>query len=291
MTVRQGFSRDPLAKYEMPVVFGPTEIPEVSVWNRVTMVSVSFVTTFDAARPLVPAALEIPDRPVVTVSRMSYAGVDYLAGRGYNEVTVGITATHELDGGRQRGSFMPVVWVDEFRPLIIGREYMGYAKLGAEFGPVISDHGSRSYELHEYSTRLLRGEVSGLVALEGDELRAARRAAAAVTVFGWKHIAGPQATVDADYLTCTPLQFEWTSVLQGRGQVSFEAPDWSAAPHSARIVRALGALPVVEVRRALVAVGSGSLDRTAVTRLDARSADGPEGPEREPGGKQAAHAP
>ena len=53
-----------------------------------------------AARPLVPAALEIPDRPVVTVSRMSYAGVDYLAGRGYNEVTVGITATHELDGGR-----------------------------------------------------------------------------------------------------------------------------------------------------------------------------------------------
>lgn len=291
MSQRPGFSRDPRQKYEMPVVFGPTEIPDVSVWNQVTMVSVSFVTTFGAARPLVPAALEIPERPVVTVSRMSYAGVDYLAGRGYNEVTVGVTAAHERGGARQRGSFLPVVWVDEFRPLIIGREYMGYAKLGGQFGPVISDQGSRSYELHEYGTRLLRGEVSGVVALEGDELRAAHRAAAAVTVFGWKHVAGPQGTVDADYLTSTPLQFDWTSVLQGRGHVSFEAPDWSAAPHSARIVRVLGALPVVEVRRGLVAVGSGSLDRAAVTRLDARPADGPDGPERQPGGNQAAHAP
>jgi hypothetical protein len=285
---RPGFSRDPRQKYEMPVVFGPTEIPDVSVWNHVTMVSVSFVTTFGAARPLVPPGLDLPERPVVTVSRMSYEGVDYLAGRGYNEVTVGVTAAHELDGARQRGSFLPVVWVDEFRPLIIGREYMGYAKLGAQFGPVISDQGSRSYELHEYGTRLLRGEVSSVVALEGDELRAARRAAAAVTVFGWKHIAGPQGTVDADYLTSTPLRFEWTSVLQGRGEVSFEAPDWPAAPHSARIVRALGALPVVEMRRALVAVGSGSLDRTAVTRLDARPADGPE---RQPAESSGSHAP
>jgi hypothetical protein len=263
----------------MPVVFGPTEIPEVSVWNRVTMVSASFVTTYDAARPLVPAALEIPDRPVVTVSRMSYAGVDYLAGRGYNEVTVGVTAARELDGGgRQRGSFMPVVWVDEFRPIIIGREYMGYAKLGAQFGPVTSGQDSRSYELHEYGTRLLRGELSGTVALEGDELRAARRAASAVTVFGWKHIAGPQGTVDADYLTSTRLHFDWTSVLRGRGEIVFDAPDWSSAPHSARIVRALGALPVVELRRGLVAVGSGSLDRTAVTRHDTRRADGASGP-------------
>jgi hypothetical protein len=278
VTVRQGFSRDPQAKYEMPVVFGPTEIPQVSAWNRVTMVSVSFVTTFDAVRPLVPAALEIPDRPLVTVSRMSYAGVDYLAGRGYNEVTVGVTATHELDGGRQRGSFMPVVWVDEFRPIIIGREYMGYAKLGAQFGPVVSDRESRSYELHEYGTRLLRGEISGAVALDGDELQAARRAASAVTVFGWKHIAGPQGTVDADYLTSTQLRFDWTTVLRGRGQILFEAPDWSSAPHSARIVGALGALPVVEVRRGLVAVGSGALDRAAVTRLGTRPAAGTGGP-------------
>jgi Acetoacetate decarboxylase (ADC) len=240
----------------------------VSVWKRVTMVAVSFVTTFDAARPLVPAVLAVPERPVVTVSRMSYAGVDYLAGRGYNEVTVGITAALELDGGPRRGSFMPVVWVDEVRPIIIGREYMGYAKLGAQFGSVISDQGSRSYELHEYGTRLLRGEVSGAVAMEGDELRAARRAASAVTVFAWKHIAGPQGTVDADYLTSTQLQFDWTSVLRGRGHISFETPDWSAAPHSARIVEAFRALPVVELRRGLVAVGSGSLDRAAVTRLD-----------------------
>src|SRR5579875_1267916 len=51
-------------------------------------------------------------------------------------------------------------------------------------------------------------------------------------------------------------------------RISFEAPDWASAPHSARIVRMLAALPVLELRRGLVAVGSGSLDRAAVTRLD-----------------------
>jgi hypothetical protein len=266
-----GFARDPSAKYEMPIVFGPTEIPDLSRWGEVDMVSTSFVTTFDAARSLVPAALDVPERPVVTVSRMSYRDVDYLAGRGYNEVTVGITVSHSHEGVQQRGSFMPVVWVDDFRPIIIGREFIGYAKLGADFSDVTdvdgASHASRGYEISEYGTRLVRGDLSGLMALEGDDLQAVQQAASIVTVFGWKHIAGPQNTVDADYLTRTPLQFEWSSVLRGEGAVTFDAPDWKAAPHSSRVLQALRELPVVRQRPALVATGTGSLDRTAVVRF------------------------
>jgi Acetoacetate decarboxylase (ADC) len=271
-----GFERNPRDKYEMPVVFGPTEIPDLTTWTQVDMVSVSFVTTSAAARPLVPAVLDVPDRPVVTVSRMTYTGVDYLGGRGYNEVTVGIAATLRQSEATLRGSFMPVVWVDDFRPIIIGREYMGYAKLGAQFGLVRSGDDSRSYDLHEYSTPLLQGEVTDAVPLEGDELETAR-AAAAVTVFGWKHIAGPQGTVDADYLTSTPLKFVWKRVMRGRGRISFETPDWAAAPHSARILRALASLPVEGACRGLIAVGSGSLNRMEVSRLDGLPAHRPVG--------------
>jgi hypothetical protein len=256
------------AKYEMPVAFGPTEIPDVSHWGRVEMVSTSFVTTFEAARPLVPAMLEIPEQPVVTFSRMTYTDVDYLAGRGYNEVTVGITAAYTKAGARQRGSFMLVVWVDEFRPLIIGREYIGYAKLMAEFSPVEVANGTLSYEIGEYSTQLLRGHAAGMTALAGDDLTGAQRAASDVTVFNWKYIAGPDGMIDADYVTSMQLRFEWSEVMRGEGCVSLQDVEWRAAPHSARIVQRLRELPVVRLRPAIVARGRGTIDRNTVTRLN-----------------------
>ncbi|MCW2622542.1 MAG: hypothetical protein JWL64_2144, partial [Frankiales bacterium] len=167
-------------RFEMPVAFGPTDIPDVSHWGRVEMASTSFTTTAEAVRPLVPGVLDLPDRPVVSVSRMTYDDVDYLAGRGYNEVTVGITCTHPTAG---RGSFSPVVWVDEVRPILIGREFMGYAKLGADLPPVTRGSDSLSWTSTEYGAPLMAGRLTGLAPLEGDDLEAVRRAGAAVSIF------------------------------------------------------------------------------------------------------------
>jgi hypothetical protein len=260
------FHLDRRAKYEMPVVFGPTEIPDVSQWGRVEMVSTSFVSTFDAVRPLVPGLLQIPEQPVVTISRMTYTDVDYLAGRGYQEVTVGVSAA-DTQGETMRGSFMLVVWVDEYRALIIGREYIGYAKLMAEFNPVRVANGTWSYDISEYSTPLLRGHASGMTRLAGYDLTGAQRAASDVTVFNWKHIAGPDGTVDADYMTSTRLNFEWSEVMRGEGSVSLEDVDWRSAPHSARIVQRLRELPVVRLRPSIVASGCGTIDRNTLRRV------------------------
>jgi hypothetical protein len=272
MPERLGFESDPTAKYDMPTVFGPTEMPDVSKWGHVEMLSTSFVTTLEAVRPFVPSVFDVPSEPIVTVSRMTYADVDYLGGRGYNEVTVGIATSYPFGDASQRGSFMPVVWVDDSRAIIVGREYMGYAKLGAELAPVERTVGSgRSYHVMEYGTPLLRGEITDMVELTGDAFAAVRRASDDVSVFAWKHIAGPGGTVDADYPTSVKLHFDWTEAFRGAGSSTFFAPAWQDAPHSARVLAALHALPVVRHRPALFATGTGSIDRTAVARLSVPS--------------------
>jgi hypothetical protein len=255
----------------MPTVFGPTLIPDRSVWGSVAMVSVSFVTDRSAAEALLPHGVEIAgSRPVVTVSRMTYQDVDYLAGGGYNEVTVGIGAGVDTEDGVVRGSFMPVVWVDEQIPIQIGREFLGYAKVPGELPAVARDTGRASFELRERDTLLLAGQVSDLRPVSPERLAAVRAAASDVTVLGWKYIPSLSGAPDADYPTRISLQFAWDDVSVGAGELTFGAPTWAQAPVSSRIVATLARLPMLEAGRATVAVGRGEIDRTAARRLAVR---------------------
>jgi hypothetical protein len=289
----------------MPTVFGPSLIPVRSVWGRVEMVSISFSTTYDAARRLVPPGIDVVgEEPVVTFSRMTYSDVDYLAGGGYNEITVGIAASVTAEGDTVTGNFMPVVWVDEPVPIQIGRESLGYAKVHGELPAVAVTNPTKSrqtpssaeplprkpdsrdcgrigneqhstperieFALYERGTRLLRGSVSKVTALPADRLASVRRAGTDITVLGWKYIPGLDGTPDADYATRIPLRFDWDDASTGEGSLTFDAPSWEAAPVGARMIEALRELPVVKTRRALLAHGSGSIDRSAATRLSPR---------------------
>jgi hypothetical protein len=258
----------------MPAVFGPSLLPDRTTFGQVGMVSISYLTTPDAAAALVPHHFRLPSEPVVTFSRMTYGQVDYLGGRGYHELTVGISAICDTDDGEVRGSYMPVVWIDDGAALVAGREYMGYAKIEGDLPAVESAEAWRSFEVGEYGARLLRGRVDGLAPLDDARLEGARQAAAATTVLGWKYIAGPEGAVDADYPTAIHLAFEWSAAWSGDGRITFDEPPPAAAPFSSRVVAALAALPVVRYRRALVAEGRGTIDRAATRRLYPPGADG-----------------
>lgn len=261
------FTPQPGVKYDMPAVFGPSLLPDRTTFGEVGMVSISYLTTPDAASALVPHHFRLPDEPVVTYSRMTYGQVDYLGGRGYQELTVGISVICDTEIGEVRGSYMPVVWIDDAAALVAGREYMGYAKIDGDLPPVEPGETSRSFEVGEYGARLLRGQVDGVTPLDDARLDGARQAAAKTTVLGWKYIAGPGGAVDADYPTAIPLSFDWSVAWSGDGSITFDAPTVAAAPFSFRIVAALAALPVVRYRRAFIAEGRGTIDRAATRRL------------------------
>lgn len=260
-----------MTRYEMPTVFGPSLIPALSVWGQVEMVSLSFLTDRAAAAALVPRGIDIvAERPAVTVSRMTYRDVDYLAGGGYNEVTVGVAASVDDEGGRVRGSYQPVVWVDEQIPIQIGREFLGYAKVPGLLPPVRTAADEARFTLRERNTLLITGCASGLRPVPPDRLDAVRRAAAEVTVIGWKYIPSLAGEPDADYPTRIPLRFDWDTVSAGGGELTFAAPPWTEAPVGARIVAALSRLPVLGECRSMVAAGTGSIDRLAARRLHPR---------------------
>jgi acetoacetate decarboxylase len=252
----------------MPTVFGPSLIPDRSTWGHVEMVNLTFMTSRRAASALVPAGVEVVgERPLVSVSRMTYADVDYLAGGGYNEITVGISSRVVTATGAVAGMFMPVVWVDEPVPLQIGREFLGYAKIFGNLPAVGRNPSEYSFELRERGSVLLRGRAFDVRALSADRFAAVRRSGADVCVLGWKYIPGLDGTADADYPTRIPLSFDWSDGFYGRGELSFESPGWSAAPIGSRAVEALAALAVLTPVRAIVATGHGSIDRGAARRL------------------------
>jgi len=252
----------------MPTVFGATLIPDRSVWGRVEMISVSFVTDGHAAAALLPGTIQVSkDDPVVTVSRMSYSDVDYLAGGGYQEVTVGISAMLETDDGRVRGSYMPVVWVDEHIPIQIGREFLGYAKVPGELADVRRTADTAHFELSERGTVLLEGQATGLAPVPAERLEAMRAAAKETSVLGWKYIPSVDGEPDADYPLQIMLEFDWAEVFAGEGSITFATPAWAEAPVASRIVEALSRLPKRTPGRATVAVGAGAIDRAAARRL------------------------
>lgn len=263
-----GFRSQPNERYEMPIVFGPTELPQVSTWGYVHAIDISFVTDAAAVRPLVPIELDLPDEPTVLISRRTFDQVDYMAGHGYEELCVGISALHRGAHGSTRGNFWPVMWVDQVRPITVGREFTGFAKLGADFSPVSRTAvGSYSYEVSEYGAVLARGSVSNATPVDADRLSAIAAAGEVGHAFCARYVAPVDGGAGVDDVTRCEMRSHITGVSVGDATLELASPRWADAPSSARAISALAALPVLRLRPAYVIEGSSSFDRSTITAL------------------------
>jgi acetoacetate decarboxylase len=251
----------------MPAMFGPSLLPDVSPVLGVKIVSISFDTDRDAIAAILPRFFEAPETPVATLSYINYPSLEYLGGRGYQELVVSLSATYRDDAGVLNAGFAPVMWVDQVGALISGREFMGYGKLLGNFE--CHSHDDRiSFACREYDTVLIDGEASELVEVSDDGLQRINRGAANVSTFGWKYIAGAGgAPADVDYPLVNMMHWNYKRAWSGKGRLNFHQPTFQQAPLSARAVAALAQLPVHAWRRVFVAEGDGQIDRVATRRL------------------------
>lgn len=252
---------------DMPAIFGPSLMPEMTHVPAIDAAAISFETTADAAAPLLPRFFSLPDRPLITVTRMLYAGVDYMGGRGYAELVLSVSAVYEGPDGRLQGNYFPVLWVDDVSAVIAGREYMGYAKLGGQIEDVVDADDRLAFECREYGTNLMRGTLRNLRALDEQRLARVSAAGSSGVGFGWKYIAGPQGAVDADYPTSVVNRWIYEQAWVGEGQMEWFTPTPTQAPFSSRILSVFAALPIVEYRAAFRGKGHGEIDRQATRRL------------------------
>ena len=261
------FKPEPGRRYDMPAVFGPSELRDQATFGETRVVTHSFLTERDALEPLIPYHFRLVEPAKVIIGGHMQIDVDWLGGRNYHIVRAAAEVEFSHGGTLLRGLYSLVVWESDPRPVIAGREFQGIAKIFGEIPEHERTEHSAAFECFEYGTRLLRVDVAGLKPA-GDDAVARLNAAGDRVAFGWKYIAGPDGTVDADYpvkqVSRSKVQSAWT----GESSVTFDQPTWEQAPTSARIVRTLAALPVIDVLPSMITHSrNGVLDRRATTRL------------------------
>ena len=254
-------------RFDMPVVFGPSIMPDESHIPHAEVVAIVFETTKDAAAKLLPRYFELADSAVISVTRIEYQGVDYLGGRSYSEVVLSVRSVYRGEGETITAGFAPVMWVSEVGALISGREFMGFAKLPGEMTGIRHQGDRRTFDCSEYGALLFQGEASGLQRLSDEALARVQRNATAVNTFGWKYISGNEGTPDVDYPTINVMRWNYTDAWTGEGRLQIFQPDHHAAPLSSRVMATLSALPITHYRQSFVGEGSAVIDRTATRRL------------------------
>ncbi|MBW8911105.1 MAG: acetoacetate decarboxylase family protein [Sphingomonas sp.] len=254
-------------RYDMPVMFGPSLLPDQSPVSNVMVAAINFETDRAAAAALLPRFFTVADVPTVTLTYIHYPSLEYLGGRGYQELVVAIAAQYGEGTQRIAAGFAPVMWVDQPGALISGREFMGFAKLLGRFEANREETGF-SYRCAEYEASLVEGQLSDLAAIDEQRLGRINTSAALINSFGWKYIPSDTEQPDADYPMTNITRWHYRRAWTAEGRLTFGAPTPTDAPLSSRIVATLARLPVKRWGRAFMAEGDVVIDRLGSRRLD-----------------------
>jgi len=258
---------EPGTKYDMPVAFGKSIYTAVTHVPELQLISTSFETTPEAIESLMPRHLAPGERSIVYVNRLRYRGIDYLAGRGYEEFVVAVNARHEHDGKVINAPYVVCVWVDQVPSILSGREALGYPKLYADIPQLIDYEGRKRFEASEYGTKFLSGEVRNLRELPQTAVSKINASLSEYN-FAWKYIQGPEDTVDADYITLTRMSWDYKRAWIGEGEAHFHPGPFEEIPASHAAVNGLAALPVLARQPAFVADATAVIYRSETKRLE-----------------------
>ena len=255
------FVPEPGRRYDMPVPFGPSLIPDVSAGQHGLTAGVSYLTTKDAVVPLLARWYEPADDPVVTVYYLKLMNLDWLHGRSYNVVGVHVSAVFRDEHEVIAAPFSLVTWENDANPIISGREFLGTPKLYGEIPDVPVGEPELGFSCSEYGCPILRADLRNLRERTMPELAELNRVGGTYLRLLWKYIPGPGGVPDADYPTVLHQQAEYERAWVGEGEAAFLGCTPAQAPMSSRVVARLAVLPVVERRPAVAATSA--LDGTA----------------------------
>ncbi|WP_164940747.1 acetoacetate decarboxylase family protein [Bradyrhizobium zhanjiangense] len=256
--------------YRMPAHFGPTPGPRQGPdggpfdWSdqpKRTLIVARFLSEESALQRLLPSGFIVDGEPVVTVEIQYWTALAWLAGRGYNTLSLKLPVSYH---GRQRrwtGHFLAVIWENMPDAIISGREELGYNKLYAEIPePRVLD-GCHHYSAHWFGNSFMTLELS---ALTDAPLESAPRVPGD-GILHHKYVprTGCRGQADADYVTLTPSVGGKTRFLRCKTaevKLRFLTTTWQQLPTLHHIVNALAAVPILESRGGLWAQSVGARD-------------------------------
>ena len=265
---------EPGKMYRMPTHFGPSSGPRQGPDGRrfenrespkVTTLAVSFLTNPDQLEALLPENFELSGEPVVTVAGNYLTEIEWLAGRGYNIISITLPASFNGEEDHVTGNFMPVLWENLADPIITGREELGFPKIYCELPEptVLGDerHAIASWQGFKW----LDLKVKNLHAQSAEEIAALGAQSNDDGLLFYKYMpkTGDWGTADVAYPCLSPADSP-NRVVKERwsceGTVEFHKARWEDMPTQYNIVNTLYDLEIREYRGASVTKTAGHKD-------------------------------
>ncbi len=263
------FTPDPAARYDMPVAFGPSAAPAVSAAFQTHTASITHRTTKDAVRALMPGWFEPADEQIIAVAYTRMIGMEWMGGRNYNIVNVNVNAVCVAGAEPVVGRYTLAIWESDCAPIIAGREVMGSPKLFGTIADVDIFADEFAFRCDEYDAMLIGATASAMRPLTADELAPIAAAGRHSIGLNWKYIPGLDGEPDASYPTALYMAHRYERGRRGQGTISFGTPTDAEAPYSAKIVRVLAKVPLLEhVDTVALHSTSSTLFRDRTRRLD-----------------------
>jgi len=257
------FKFEPMASYVMPAHFGPRKLePKASGWYRdVTMMIVSFVTDREKLSAYLPEPFEVAELPIVTITYACNKQVDWLAGRGYNLLSVNAAAIYHGKEETMEGNFNLVMWENLTDPILTGRELQGIPKIYADIEEHTKTDGKWKTSARHFGNKFfdmnlaqLREPTTEEVAL-GEAMRVGKD-----NPMAWRYMPGISGFGTAiSEPTTFPSQTEIKEALVGVGEINWHKQSWQQNPTQYHIINALAELPVLSYLPAVMAKGSANL--------------------------------
>lgn len=262
----------------MPTTFGvaggPRQAPDDSDFRpgpiRFKRYVVRFLGRADQIGALLPKGVALRGEPVVQFQFFCLRDIPWLAGRGYNLLSMLIPARHVSTGGEVvDGQYQAVMWENLGDPIITGREQLGHPKLYAQLPEPREWNGTTHIRASWEDFTFAELELA-CDATPGADFVADVVASGGAGIISHKYIprSGQWDVADADYLTLSPLPGEASrldpqpmpSIRTGTGSIKFNLPRWQDMPTQYHIVRKLAALEQCAPLDALIMEGRMYLD-------------------------------
>lgn len=257
------FTLDPTRSYMMPAHFGPkyTGRKATGWYHDVTMMIVPYLTEPEKLADYLPAPFEVAEEPVVTVIYARNRDIDWLAGRGYNLISVNASVVFRGEDRDITGTYTLVMWENLTDPILAGRELQGIPKIFAD----IPDHeiqgGEWRCHASHFGHRIMDMKIGDLRAPSPEEIDFFQKAQEGKdNPMAWRYmpaIGGFGTSISEP--TLFPSETQYEDVMIGHGELAWNQLSWEQNPTQFHIVNALEELPVLEYLPALVAKGKANL--------------------------------
>ncbi len=256
--------------YRMPVSFGPTPGPRqgpdgkpfanLSESRRRT-IEVTFRSDAKQLESLLPPGFVLDGESLVTLEYQYLTNLAWLAGRGYNILSVKIPTVFQGKTKKVRGPFLAVLWENSPDAILSGREELGFSKLYCELPPVRrfegQEHYVASWEGHEF----FHMNVKPIEEMDTSTLSAPK--ADGVLHYKYMPRTGEWGTEEIAYAAITPVTTGHVQVKKKwrcDGAASFSKASWEQLPTLHHIVNKLADLKNFGVVSSTITETAGTTD-------------------------------